>query len=700
MHAKRCKKCGQLTENQRCTYGGENITCDMAVQCEVCGYRYSGLHGRLTVGNSDSWKQLWNDFKKTKTCTIICDACKQPFGQARYTYTADTRDIQGRSYFVEIELNPYNPYNPSDGIQIQAYNKRYRKETLFDQTNQYNLLSSDYETRVKSLTLNGTPALEVNNHWISGKYTYEYHVQSYSTATSSLNAGTFTNSAPGGHGWKIGEIEQQAHIQYFIDLKPDIKAPQLIDTDIEDNRHTTVEIDGIKWATKQEITGEFFESLISDHNMSTAADIRLLDTDKQIIQDWVPANRGWYNNDFPNNKFQQSFDLVAEIREPSNVYLEARDKTGNIQERIAVPVQYIDALAPQANNATSKNIFKTSEEWQRTKDFQYKFTDKGIGKVEISFNNNQYQYGTEQDIYKKADIDIIDKDLYSRQYVLTGNVTGAAEATIYVKDGLGNTQTYTTIVHNLDNTKPKVVDCKIDYKDKTQSIDTILTVQGNDFCEAIQKDGSGVNGYAIVYLGDDKNTRPQIGQKPQAQDFEADNTFEIEDSGWYAVYVKDEVDLISEPYVLYIDKMYTITYKPNGGNGVDVYQHFIDGEQVTLKGEIYSRDKYRFSCWNTLPNGSGDRYTPNSVYVFNGDKTLYAEWDTINKLVIDPNGGSWTDKGKVTVKPGAQQSGIDTTPTNITYTTKFDIKLQLGDKKVVHDALKKGYNFRGWTISK
>ena len=99
--------------------------------------------------------------------------------------------------------------------------------------------------------------------------------------------------------------------------------------------------------------------------------------------------------------------------------------------------------------------------------------------------------------------------------------------------------------------------------------------------------------------------------------------------------------------------MYTITYKPNGGNGVDVYQHFIDGEQVTLKGEIYSRDKYRFSCWNTLPNGRGTRYTPNSMYIFNGDKTLYAEWDTINKLVIDPNGGSWTDKGKVTVKPGA-----------------------------------------------
>ena len=231
-------------------------------------------------------------------------------------------------------------------------------------------------------------------------------------------------------------------------------------------------------------------------------------------------------------------------------------------------------------------------------------------------------------------------------------------------------------------------------------MDTILTVQGNDFCEDIQKDGSGVNGYKIVYLGDDKNTKPQIGQKPQAQNFEADNKFHITQSGWYAVYVKDAVDLISEPYVIYIDKMYTITYKPNGGNGVDVYQHFIGGEQVTLKGEIYSRDNYRFSCWNTLPNGSGDRYIPNSVYVFNGDKTLYAEWDTINKLVIDPNGGSWTDKGKVTVKPGAQQSGIDTTPTNITYTTKFDIKLQLGDKKVVHDALKKGYNFRGWTISK
>ena len=328
MHAKRCKNCGEITESQHCTYGGEDITCDMAVPCEVCGYTYNGLHGRLVVGQDESWKQLWDDFEKQKTCNIICDSCGATFGQAKYTYTEDTSDIQGRSYFVEIEVKP------ADNIKIQAYNQRYGKETYFDQTDQYNLLSNDYDTRVGPLTLNGKPAKDVPNHWISGEYTYKYHVRSYSNANQLLNAGTFTNSGEGGQGWKINDKPQQQYISYFIDLKPDIKEPQFIGATIEDNRNVIIEIDGIKWATKQKITGNFFESLISDNNMSTAADIRLLDTDGQIIQDWTPGDRGWHNNDFPNNKFQRSFDIVAEIREPSNVYLEARDKTGNIQKKI------------------------------------------------------------------------------------------------------------------------------------------------------------------------------------------------------------------------------------------------------------------------------------------------------------------------------------------------------------------------------
>jgi len=47
--------------------------------------------------------------------------------------------------------------------------------------------------------------------------------------------------------------------------------------------------------------------------------------------------------------------------------------------------------------------------------------------------------------------------------------------------------------------------------------------------------------------------------------------------------------------------------------------------------------------WNTDRNGQGTSYAPGKSYVFWGNITLYAQWEPLYKLTVDPNDGTYTD---------------------------------------------------------
>lgn len=411
----------------------------------------------------------------------------------------------------------------------------------------------------------------------------------------------------------------------------------------------------------------------------------------QYLSNWGASKKDGVYNGY--QKFLNQYDIVAEIRGKQPVYTEFKDKHGNISNPATVIVQNIDAASPKPIGS-----FETSKEWQRTKDVTYSFTDRGIGLVDISFNNDSNSYGTEQDIYRPANTQ--DNTVFSRDYALTGDVTGLATAAIYVKDRLDNKEYYQVKVHNLDNTKPTIESCKVTNEASGQNMTTYLTVDKyNDFCKAIQKEGSGVNGFTIVRVNGDKSTVPPAPQNPAISKFKTQNKFAISESGWYFVYVKDRVDWISEPYPVYVDKAIRITYKPNGGAGVDQYQDTKQDLPTVIRGKLFSRTDYRFSGWNSNAAGTGTHYNSGGTYSFKNNTTLYAEWDSIYTLTVNPNGGKWLDSGEVTIKPGADSENVDTNPTNKWYDTQKDIKLGEGDKKIIPDPLKIGYNFRQWGIS-
>ena len=62
------------------------------------------------------------------------------------------------------------------------------------------------------------------------------------------------------------------------------------------------------------------------------------------LTDWEPVVKNGYYNNF--QKFYKQKDIVAEVKGIQPVYVQCKDKIGNISETIKVQVQNIDAVAP------------------------------------------------------------------------------------------------------------------------------------------------------------------------------------------------------------------------------------------------------------------------------------------------------------------------------------------------------------------
>ena len=71
---------------------------------------------------------------------------------------------------------------------------------------------------------------------------------------------------------------------------------------------------------------------------------------------------------------------------------------------------------------------------------------------------------------------------------------------------------------------------------------------------------------------------------------------------------------------------YTVTFLPNGGNGVMTPQTFTEGKSQALDINAFTRDGYSFSGWNTTPAGIGDSYADGQTITVTADMILYAMW--------------------------------------------------------------------------
>ena len=70
----------------------------------------------------------------------------------------------------------------------------------------------------------------------------------------------------------------------------------------------------------------------------------------------------------------------------------------------------------------------------------------------------------------------------------------------------------------------------------------------------------------------------------------------------------------------------TITFDANDGSGKTATQTVIVGKENQLNSNIFVRDGYSFTGWNTKADGTGVEYADNASINPEGDLTLYAQW--------------------------------------------------------------------------
>ena len=83
---------------------------------------------------------------------------------------------------------------------------------------------------------------------------------------------------------------------------------------------------------------------------------------------------------------------------------------------------------------------------------------------------------------------------------------------------------------------------------------------------------------------------------------------------------------------------YTVFFDANGGTG-DM-SSILTESSATIPSNTFTRDKYRFTGWNTSPDGSGTAYSAGQTISVTSDVTLYAIWVAVHTVTFDANGGS------------------------------------------------------------
>ena len=98
---------------------------------------------------------------------------------------------------------------------------------------------------------------------------------------------------------------------------------------------------------------------------------------------------------------------------------------------------------------------------------------------------------------------------------------------------------------------------------------------------------------------------------------------------------------------VYLENKYAVLFDGNGAtSGSMERQQFYSGTDGTLNSNLFEKEGYKFRCWNTKADGSGDTYADGATVrsltdAADGEVTLYAQWELIPyKITYELNGGT------------------------------------------------------------
>ncbi len=105
------------------------------------------------------------------------------------------------------------------------------------------------------------------------------------------------------------------------------------------------------------------------------------------------------------------------------------------------------------------------------------------------------------------------------------------------------------------------------------------------------------------------------------------------------------------------DDTYIVSFDANGGMGHMQSQLFDAGVPQALTQNLYTRNGYTFSGWNTMQAGNGTAYTNGQTITVTSDMTLYAQW-TSNGTSGGGQSGSGTGSGTQGEEPHTGGNGV------------------------------------------
>ena len=352
-------------------------------------------------------------------------------------------------------------------------------------------------------------------------------------------------------------------------IPPTINTPTLTDVKTKNG-----------WTTQKKIT------ITGTENYCNTVNIQVLDDKNKVIASGsasvTPTNNGTSSSN--SRTYTWSCQPPMEAGASGKTYtIKVTDGNDNVATK-TFSVSKVDSVPPVSASPTA-----SAKTWSKTKPLTAKASDTGSGTVSIGFNATRECGPSAQS-----------GSNYTRDYILTGDVTGDNQAILYYLDDVGNTSSSYYTFSNLDNTAPTISSAA-----ETAKGDGTIKFVTNDYCEAIGKNGSGqvadgAGNYGMYYgySTTDDASKATWSELKQSTTY---TTPELPDGDYY-LFVKDYVGNVSESTKVTLHNTYTITYGFKGGkfsiSYTPPYKYTVkNGAKVE---DDIERKGYNFAGWQKV----------------------------------------------------------------------------------------------------
>ena len=483
----------------------------IAFQCERCGRGGSNSLSQEHRFNINGKVMTVNEMIQTginvhQYASLTCTICKLSIPLNKHTFYSNTCYLCNKKYGPDINFN----------IAENTIENGIGKINLVNNTTQY--VYAQVNTNGRTFTQVTARSLQTGTNYNVGTpelVKQEGNIWTYKIPISLIENSKnltepliilmdwYTNLTVGSvlDGYTIGDGTIRAEAQFKVmptNIKPIISEIQEIDEETLGD-----------WVIKKKL------KIKGTAPKTEIVYISMYDADgKTIFEDEATQ--------VVNGNYEYISNYGLEAIEDTNFTIKVKDAFGNVGEK-QITLSHVDSQAPTIISEKEFNM-----QWSKNKEVELEIEDKGIGGVQIAFNNaNAYENIEEKE------------GKYIKRYNFLGDIYQDMQAAIYLKDNLGNITTEKITIGKIDGTSPTITNVST----AKEGENTKVSIEANDINEKLGQEGSGIAGYAIT-------TSKEL---PIDALYSKSGTITVTTPGTYYIYVKDNAGNLAERQEIVIE---------------------------------------------------------------------------------------------------------------------------------------------------